>query len=65
MRRQFDAIKTLQGIRGIPELIGDFELAQNAFYYRYIEADALCDVQSIPDDFFEKLRILLEAALCV
>ncbi|MFC1599376.1 GNAT family N-acetyltransferase, partial [Candidatus Omnitrophota bacterium] len=61
MRRQFEAIKTLQGIGGAPELIGDFQVAQNAFYYRYIEGNTLCDVQSVPDDFFEKLGVLLEA----
>jgi len=60
MKRQFDAIKVLQGVKGIPALLGDFDLSSNAFYYKYIYGERLDYARSIPDDFFDNLFGLMQ-----
>ena len=60
MKRQFDAIKVLQGVKGIPALLGDFDLSSNAFYYKYIYGERLNDARFIPDDFFDNLLGLMQ-----
>jgi len=56
--REFDNLRRLSGIAGVPKLIG--RCGNTGFAYEYIEGRSLDDCSDIPDGFFDRLRELLD-----
>jgi len=57
-RNEIAVLTRLQGIEGIPRLLGGF--SDTGLIYEYIEGCSLDEKPDLPDDFFENLMILLK-----